>query len=104
MPSEAAHVHLVDNRSRGRMLQERVALPIVSRGIHYHALHCRRAVIVWPPRCVPAVIFWDAHAAAIRVKKDFIAIEPHSVCRIKQPLNSITVDLPGLNLRDEGMP
>src|SRR5882672_2635118 len=104
MTGKAAYVHLIDDGPGGWVLKGFVALPIVRGGIHHHALHRCRTVVTGPPPCFTAVIPRDRHSAAIRVEKDLRAIEPHPVCGIRRSLNSITVDLAGLNCRHEGMP
>ncbi len=39
MAGEASHVHFINDGSRGRPMQWRVAFPIVGVGIHHNALH-----------------------------------------------------------------
>ena len=54
MAGEAADVHLVDDRARGRPAQRRVAFPVVGGGIDDHALHRRRGVVARLPRGLAA--------------------------------------------------
>src|SRR6266850_4424334 len=104
MTREAANVHFIDDGSGGRMAEGRVTFPIVSGGIHDNTLHCRGAVVAGSVRRPAVVIFWDDDTAAIRVKKDFGWIETHAVCGSERPLNSIGVELTGLNRIDERVP
>src|SRR5260221_2055636 len=104
MVRKTANVHLVNDRSRCHVSERRVALPIVSGGIDYYALHCASAVVAWPPASFSTVILRNNDFAAVRVEKDLGAIEAHAAYGIKPSLDSVAVDLPWLDLRDERVP
>src|SRR5262249_50474660 len=94
MACEAAHVHLIYNRARGRALQGSVTFPIIGVHIYDHALHGGCCIIPRLPRGVATVALLDTRAAPARIQEDFAWIETHSTSRIERSLSPITVDLP----------
>src|SRR5215510_267761 len=104
MACEAAHVHFIHNRARGRALQGGITLPIIGVHIYDHALHGGCGIIPGLPRGVTTVVLWNKSAAPVWIQEDFAWIETHSTRRIESSLNAVTVNLPCFYLRYKDMP
>src|SRR5262249_9799033 len=104
MAREAAHVHLINNRARGRALQGSVTFPIIGVHIYDHALHGGCRVIPGLPCGVATIVPGNTSAAPVWIQQDFAWIETHSSRRIESSLNAITVNLPCFYLRNKDMP
>src|SRR5262245_52406714 len=104
MSCEAAHVHLVDNRPRGRPIKWCVPLPIVGVHIYDHALHGSRGIFAGLPSSVATVVLWNNHAAPVRIEEDFVRVETHSAPRIENSFSPKAVNLPSFYARYKNVP
>src|SRR5262249_39512801 len=95
MARETAHVHLVDDRSRGRTAEWRVFFPIVRGWIDDDALHRGRRVVAVTRRPGSTVAARYGHAASVRIEQDLHRIEAMAVLRIGWAPNAVGVELPG---------
>ena len=86
MARETSHVHLVNDGPGGGAVQRRVAFPIVSVGIHHHALHRRGGVVAFEASSIAAVIPGNNYAAPVRVEENLGGIKPHPARGIEWPL------------------
>ena len=104
MAGETAHVHLVNDRPRGRPAQRRVAFPVVGARIRHHALHRRGGVVAGLGGGFTTVLRRHHHAAAIRIQQHLGRIEPHPARRIGRPMHTIAIELARLHSRHERVP
>jgi hypothetical protein len=104
MAGKAADMHFIDDGSRRRQAQRCVALPVVSRGIHYHALHRRRTVVASLAGGSATVAARNNDSAAVWVEEQLCRIESHAVRGILWPLDVIAIDLAKGHARNEYVP
>ena len=104
MAGEAAHVHFVDDRPCGEVLQGGIGFPVVGGRIRHHALHSGSGIVAGQAGSLTAVVRRHHYGAAIGVEQHFGGVEPHASRRVKRPMHTIAIDLPGLYARHENMP
>src|SRR5712672_3148575 len=104
MARETRDVHLVDDGPGCRALQRRVALPIVSAGIHDDALHRGGGVVAFEASSVAAVIPRNNYPASVLIEEKLGSIKAHAACGVERAVNSISVKLPRSHIRHEHMP
>src|SRR5277367_1072926 len=97
-------MHLIDNRQRRWLAERFIAFPVVCQRIDHDALH-RSCSIVASPACSPSVVvFGHNHAASIRIEKNLVRIEAETAVRVEWTVDSISVELSGLNAGHKYMP
>src|SRR5262249_29927600 len=104
MTREALYVHFVNDGLIARLAQRGVTLPVIPACIYNHALHRGCGVVASLSSRLARVRFRDRDSATIGVEQDFRGVKPHGIGRIKRSMNSITVELPRLNFRNQDVP
>src|SRR6267378_1732740 len=104
MLGEAADVQLINQGAGHWAAQRYVVFPVVAAQVHDRALHGSLAVVSWPHGRFARILFPLDHGTAIRIEKQFRAIEAQTLGRIVRAINFEAVELAGLDARNEHVP
>src|SRR5215469_8130870 len=104
MARETAHMHFVDDGSRGWSVQRSVIFPIVGIRINHRAFHCEGRVVSRLLCGFAAIVFWNDYSPAIGIEENLRRVEPQTICRIKWTRDSVSIDLAWLYVGHKRVP
>ncbi len=104
MLGEAANVELIDQGASHWAAQRYVVFPVVAAQVHDRAFHGVLAVVPRPHGRFARIFLPLHHGTAIRIEKQFRAIETQTLRGIIGTVSSEAVELTGLNTGNEHVP